>query len=378
MAHLSTALIHGDDKLNRVTDVAPPINVSTTFRFDNNNLIPANEVKDFLQSIDENPVYARESHPNSSRVQAVLSDLLGGHAVIYNSGCSAFHALMCHYNPKRFFMDGGYFGVHAIADLITRNYGLEQHSLDEIEEFAQAGDIVHLETPLNPFGTSSDIEALAKRVHDKGAILSIDATLAPPPLQDAWKFGADIILHSATKYFGGHSDLLAGVLVVKTKEQAYELIEDRIHLGTNIGNLESYLLLRSLRTYEMRIMKQENNTRKVITYLNENKSKFNKVLNKIYHSSLQDDDFVQKQLSGLYCPVFAITLHSIDQCKELPLYLKYFQHATSLGGVESLIEWRAMSDSDIDQCLIRVSIGCENADDLIKDLENALQILQNK
>ncbi|CCH59144.1 hypothetical protein TBLA_0B03020 [Henningerozyma blattae CBS 6284] len=372
MVHLATTLIHSDDKNNRVTDVAPPINVSSTFRYDNNNLIPANEVDDFLASIEQSPVYSRESHPNSSRVQSILSDLLGGHAVIYNSGCSAFHAVMCHYNPKRFFMDGGYFGVHAIADLITRNYGLEQHSLDEIEEFAQPGDLVHLESPLNPFGTASDIKALADRVHSKGAILSIDSTLAPPPLQNVWNFGADIVLHSATKYFGGHSDLLAGVLAVKTKEQANELIEDRIHLGTNIGNLESYLLLRSLRTYEMRIMKQSDNATKIVKYLHNHKESLKGSLKEIFHTSLQNESFINKQLSGGHGAVFSIILNSINQCKKLPLHLKYFQHATSLGGIESLIEWRAMSDDKIDQCLIRVSVGCENVEDLIKDLENAL------
>lgn len=376
MVHLATSAIHSDDILSRVSDIAPPINVSSTFRYDNNELVPASEVSDFLTSVEEYPVYSRETHPNSSRVQRVMSSILGGHAVVYNSGCSAFHALMCHYNPKRFFMDGGYFGVHAIADLITRNYGLEQHPLSDIEAFAQKGDIVHIETPLNPYGTSCDIKAIAKRVHDKGAILSIDSTLAPPPLQNVWDFGADIVLHSATKYFGGHSDLLAGLLVVKTEEQARELIEDRIHLGTNIGNLESFLLLRSMRTYDMRIHKQAENGVKLVQYLSDNKKKFDLVLKDIFHSSLQNEPFVRDQLVGGFGPVFAITLQEVSQCKKLPGLLKYFQHATSLGGVESLIEWRAMSDSTIDPCLIRVSVGCENADDLIKDLDDALTHLQ--
>ncbi|CAI4524507.1 CPA_1a_G0028100.mRNA.1.CDS.1 [Saccharomyces cerevisiae] len=377
MVKIATSLIHSDDPANRVSDVAPPINVTTTFRYDNHNLVPASGVEDFLDSIEQNPVYSRESHPNSSRVQLVLSQLLGGHAVIYNSGCSAFHALMCHYNPKRFFMDGGYFGVQAIANLITRNYGLERHPLKDIEDFAQKGDVVHLETPLNPYGISEDIKALAERVHKKGAILSVDSTLAPPPLQNAWDFGADIVLHSATKYLGGHSDLLAGVLVVKSEEQAKELIEDRIHLGTNIGNLESFLLLRSLRTCEMRVQRQSENAIKIVKILDENKGRFGNVLNRIYHSSLQSEPFVKEQLHGGHGPVFAITLKTVEQCKELPLHLRYFQHATSLGGVESLIEWRAMSDTEVDQCLIRVSVGCENVEDLIADLERGLEHLQN-
>lgn len=376
MTHLSTACIHADDIHNRVTDVAPPINVSTTFRYDNENLVPEVEIENFIETIEQTPVYSRESHPNSFRLQTVLSDILGGHAAVYNSGVSAFHALIFHYNPKRFFMDDGYSGVRGIATLYQEKHGLETYKLHQIEEFAEKGDLIHLEVPLNPYGTCRDIAALAKRVHKKGAILSIDSTLAPPPLQDAWDFGADVVMHSATKYLGGHSDLLAGVVVVKTMEQQRKLIRERIFLGTNVGNLESFLLLRSLRTFEMRVLKQSENATKIVSFLHENKANYSKVLNEVYHSSLQKEAFVQRQLAGGHGAVFSVTLRSVEQCKKLPAKLVYFQHATSLGGVESLIEWRALSDTKIDPCLVRLSIGCENADDLIQDLDNALNALQ--
>ncbi|CCE61680.1 hypothetical protein TPHA_0A06070 [Tetrapisispora phaffii CBS 4417] len=364
--------------LMKISDIAPPINVSTTYRYDEHNLIPAAEVKDFLSSIEENPVYSRESHANSSRVQKVLSKVLNGHAVIYNSGCSAFHALMCHYNPKRIFFDESYFGIKAIANLITRNYGLKQYSLKDIDKFAQEGDIIHIETPLNPFGTAINIKEIAVKAHAKKALLSVDSTLAPPPLQNAFDFGADIVLHSATKYLGGHSDLLAGVLVVKTEKEARALIEDRIHLGTNIGNLESFLLLRSLRTYEMRLSTQSQNVVKIVNFLETNRCQYKNVIQHIYHSSLQKEVFVSEQLSKGHTAVFAVIFKSQEQCKNFVQYLKYFQHATSLGGVESLVEWRAMSDPDIDPCLIRFSIGCENAEDLIEDLKSALCRLEKE
>ncbi|KAL6949787.1 hypothetical protein ACO0QE_000449 [Hanseniaspora vineae] len=114
-------------------------------------------------------------------------------------------------------------------------------------------------------------------------------------------------MHSATKYFGGHSDLLAGVLVVKNEQDAKNLKHDRVHLGTNISNLESFLLLRSTRTYEMRILKQSENVLKVVDYLYKNHStKFHGVIDKITHSSLQQDDFVEKQLKGGCNPIFSI------------------------------------------------------------------------
>lgn len=377
MTHLSTTSIHADDIHNRVSDVAPPINVSTTFRFDNDNLIPEADIEDFVETIEQSPVYARETHPNSVRVQSVLSGILGGHAVVYNSGCSAFHALVFRVNPKRVFIDDAYGGVQTILSLLQEKYGLKKHKLTEIEEFAEVGDLVHLETPLNPYGTCGDIAKLAERVHKKGAILSVDSTLAPPPLQNAWDFGADVVMYSATKYLGGHSDLLAGVLVVKDIETQKALVKERIYLGTNLGNLESFLLLRSLRTYELRILRQADNAKKIVAFLNDNRSKYPLFLKNIYHSSLQSEPFVQKQLAGGHGAVFSIILTSVALAKKLPSELELFQHATSLGGVESLIEWRAMSDSEVDPCLIRISVGCENVDDLIKDLDKGLQALKN-
>lgn len=377
MVQLATSLIHDDDKDNRVSDVAPPITVATTFRYDNDNLVVLDETE-ALDDMDKNPVYSRCAHPNCTRLESVLSTVLKGHAVLYNSGCASFFALMTHLNPKRVFVGECYHGVHAIIDIHTRNHGLKQYSFDDIEKHAQKGDIVHLETPINPYGTSLDIATLSKRAHAKGAYLVVDSTFAPPPLQDVWQFGADFVMHSGTKYFGGHSDLLAGILVTKKKKISDALKADRIYLGSIIGNLESFLLLRSLRTFEMRILKQAENVVKIVNYLDSNRNKFDKVLDKIYHSSLQEEPFVAKQLSGGSTPVFSFTLKTIDQAKYFPSKLNYFHHATSLGGIESLIEWRALSDPEMDHTLLRVSVGCEAADDLIKDLDQALQTIQDE
>lgn len=376
MVHLATTLIHADDRNNRVSDVAPPINVATTYRYDNDNLIPWAE-QDEMTVLEGDPVYSREAHPNCTRLESIFSQFLEGEAVVYNSGCSAFHAALVHVNPKRIFIGQSYFGCHAIADMVARNYGLKKHTLEEIEQYAEKGDLVHLETPVNPFGSSIDIQAVADRAHAKGALLMIDSTFAPPPLQKPWEFGADIIMHSATKFFGGHSDLLSGVLVVKDVKSARELRHDRIHLGTIIGNLESFLLMRSMRTFEMRVLQQSRNATEIMKFLNENKGAYDKVIRELHHSSLQTEPFVAKQLAGGQTPVFSVCLMSQEQCKQFVSKLHYFQHATSLGGVESLVEWRAMSDDTIDQTLIRFSIGCENVADLIADVKQALDALQN-
>lgn len=375
MVGLATRLIHSDDKDNRVTDVAPPINVSTTFRYDEDDLIPWSEREDF-EFLDKKPIYSRLAHPNSTRLESVFSDILGGNAVVYSSGLAAFFAAMVHYNPKRIFMGQSYHGCRSIVNILSRNYGVERHPFEDIEKYASKGDVVHLETPVNPYGTSLDIADFVRRAHAKGALLVIDSTFAPPPLQDAWDFGVDIVMHSATKYFGGHSDLLSGVLVTKDAQIARQLRDDRIYLGTNVPNLESFLLLRSLRTYELRVIKQSENATKIAKYLYEQKPNFDKVLKEVYHSSLQTEEFVKTQLKGGYCPVLSITLQNKDQCKQFPGKLKFFHHATSLGGIESLVEWRAMTDPYIEQTLIRISVGCESAEDLIKDIDHALKELQ--
>lgn len=374
---LSTELVHADDKHNRVTDIVSPINVATTFRYEEVDLIPWNEREDF-SVLEKKPIYSRLAHPNSFRVESVLSKVLEGEAVVYANGLAAYFAMLTYYNPKRLFIGEGYHGCRSIADIHTRNWNLEQHKLeiDEILQHAGKGDVVHIETPVNPYGTSFDIKAFADATHSKGAILVIDSTFAPPPLQNPWDFGVDVILHSATKYFGGHSDLLAGVLAVKDKEVASKLRTDRIYLGTNIANLEAFLLLRSLRTFEMRIQTQSENATKLVSYLIEHKSDFEGVLEGVFHSSLQTEPFVKEQLKGGYGPVFAVTLNSKEQCRKFPQLLTCFQHATSLGGVESLVEWRALTDPYIIPTLIRVSVGVENVDDLIKDFANALKTLQ--
>ncbi|CAL9736498.1 cystathionine gamma-lyase [Monosporozyma servazzii] len=377
MTNLSTQLIHADDKNNRVSDVAPPITVSTTFRYDNDNLEVVDE-SECIDDMDVNPVYSRCGHPNSTRVESVMSEILGGYAVVYNTGVSSFYAAMVHYNPKRLFIGESYHGVHAIADIMTRNYGLKQYSLNDIEEFAQEGDLVHIESPVNPYGTSINIQEYVDRAHAKGAKVTIDATFAPPPLQDSWDFGVDMVMYSATKYFGGHSDLLAGILVSKEHDVSNKLKIDRMYLGTIIGNLESFLLLRSLRTYEMRIMKQSENATKIVSFLQEHLREFSGVLKEVIHSSLQTEPWVKTQAKGGHTPVFCITLQSVEQAKHFPSKLKLFHHATSLGGIESLIEWRALSDPEMDQTLLRVSVGCENADDLINDLKQGLMASELK
>ncbi|VEU20722.1 DEKNAAC101578 [Brettanomyces naardenensis] len=376
MPGFSTRLLYADRKtMDRVPDVVSPINVATTYRY-------PDKVEDFVMAKDvdpaslttDRPLYSRLSHPNSSKCEAVLGDIVGGHAVAYNSGLSAFYAAVTYYNPKTVAIGHGYHGVHGILDILTRNYGIKQVRLDQLDQLSK-GDVVHIETPENPYSEVHDIAKYVKKAHEIGAYVIVDATFAPPPLQDPWEFDVDMVMHAATKYFGGHSDLLAGVLVTKDPKVKTQLVNDRVFLGTNIANLESFLLLRSLRTYELRIKRQSSNAEKIVAYLDSHRQDY-PALKVLHHSSLQKDEYVAKQMKGGHSPVFAIELENEDQAKNFPSKLKYFQHSTSLGGVESLIEWRCLSDPTARPALLRISVGVEDAEDLIGDLDGALKALK--
>lgn len=367
--NLLSKAVHGDSRMRERGDVAPPIHVTTTRTHSKDpEHLHAHNSHDAPPDDD---VYSREGHPNCKRVEATLSELLGGHCVAYSSGLSAYNALLLLKTPKRLFIGDGYFGIQAVARISQRS-GLEIHPLEKIEELAENGDFVHVESLVNPTAIAPNIRSFAKRAHDKGAILVVDATFAPPPLQAPFELGADIIIHSASKYLGGHSDVLAGVLVTKSEKEAYALLEDRASIGTIIPPLTSWLLLRSLKTYPLRIKQQSANVNAIVKFLSDNQSKLSKLTN-VYHSNLQSDQFVASQLPHGGSPTFSIEVTDEQTAKEVPSNLKLFYHVTSLGDVHSTIEWRAAIDENAKRNLLRLSIGIEDTDELIADLKQALE-----
>ncbi|KAL4912708.1 hypothetical protein BDW62DRAFT_214787 [Aspergillus aurantiobrunneus] len=333
-------------------------------------------------------VYSRLSAPNPTRFEAILSSLLHGEAISYSSGLSALHAALVLLNPPRIAIGNGYHGCHGVIDMFSRLTGLQKLDLNCPAEQLEAGDVIHLETPVNPEGTSFNIEDYAKKAHSRGAYLIVDGTFAPPPLQDPFQWGADLVMHSGSKYFGGHSDVLCGVLATRNKEWARRLFKDRLFLGSVMGNMESWLGVRSLRTLEVRVQRQSQNATNLVSWLHNalqapspspgsDEKATQLALQAIFHSSLQkaDESWLLKQMPNGFGPVFSITMKEEDHARKLPSKLALFQHATSLGGVESLVEWRTMTDTTVDRRLLRMSIGLENWEDLRRDLVNAFRAL---
>lgn len=295
-------------------------------------------------------------------------------------------------NPKRVAIGAGYHGCHGVLRLHQRLSGCTILPLDCKPEELQEGDLLHLETPINPTGLAYNIQHYADIAHARGAYLSVDATFGPPPLQDPFKHGADVVMHSGTKYFGGHSDLLCGVLAVKNKDWIPRMLEDRLFLGSVMGGLEGWLGVRSLRTLELRVVKQSENAGRLVdaldgaltgmtvgTGLSESDVEIiRSVVKEVQHASLQTKDYktwLKRQMPNGYGPVFAIVMKSPDLARALPSKLNLFHHATSLGGVESLIEWRTMTDSTVEKDLLRISVGIEDDRDLLDDLVQGFKAL---
>ncbi|RAH87436.1 cystathionine gamma-synthase [Aspergillus japonicus CBS 114.51] len=385
----TTQAIHADDKFSAHRAIAPAMHVAVTYRYarDPAHLIP-------LENQDPNAphdshIYARYSAPNTTRLEHVLQHIFhpGAGILTYSTGLAAFHAILVLLQPARIFLGDGYHGVHAVIDLVSRlSDGRKCQKLSwEAMQLLQPGDIVHVETPVNPTGEARDLAAYAARARAAGAYLTVDSTLAPPPLQDAIALGADLVMHSATKYLGGHSDMLGGVVVVhpaRVAEGWMERLEaERMVLGAVMGSLEGWLGLRSVRTLELRVRRQAETAERLVAWLvgevQRGAGVVGQVVRSVRHASLQvedlggEDGWLRRQMPAGFGPVFAIWARTPALARRLPSKMGVFQHATSLGDVESLIEWRAMSDSRCDERLLRVSCGLEDVEDLKHDFVQA-------
>ncbi|KAI1312362.1 Cys/Met metabolism PLP-dependent enzyme-domain-containing protein [Xylaria venustula] len=378
---ISAQTIHADDFLNSHAAVAPPMHVSTTFRYSRN----PDELSYMNNTSPNHPhdahIYSRVTAPNTQRFEAILTSILGGPALSYSSGLSAFHAMVVFLNPKRIAIGGGYHGCHGVLKVMAKLTGLKQLELDCADDELGPGDLIHVETPLNPTGEARDLEFYAEKARRTGAVLSVDATFAPPPLLDPFAFGVDIIMHSGTKYFGGHSDLLCGVLVVAPRHAAEwlpALQTERVFIGSVMGSLEGWLGIRSLRTLELRVRKQSADAEKLVRWLETERGREGSVVHdtvaEIKHASLQvgsqgeELGWLKRQMPNGFGPVFSLSMKQEAYARKLPSKLHLFHHATSLGGVESLIEWRSMTDAGVDKRLLRLSIGIEGWEDLRDDL----------
>jgi cystathionine gamma-synthase len=340
-----TQAIHADKPHADGADVAPAIRPSTTFTDGNGRR------------------YRRSSHETTERFEAVLGALEGGYAVCYSSGMAAASAVFDFFRPGRVAVGEVYHMVAELASDRVRRGDLEIVDLDGLEE----GDLHWLESPSNPKCVVTDVEAISAFNKSSGAITVVDSTFATPMFVNPLLLGADVVMHSVTKGISGHSDVQAGALVVRDEELADELRTHREMTGAVPGSLDTWLALRGIRTLPLRAERAATSAAFVASWA------LQSGLHTYYPGlpSHPTHEIAERQMRG-FGTMLSIDVGSFERAAAVVGRVKLFTNATSLGGVESLIEHRIASDPTMDPGLIRLSIGLESPQELVADLSNAL------
>jgi len=366
---------HSDHTFSTQHDISPPLSLSTTYDSSGHH------------------VYSRITNPSRDRAEALLGAVEGvpqqaAHAVLYSSGLAAIFGALAHLLPHRVAIARGYHGTRLVVEQLqriscgTRCASVSLPSPEEVPNCLGEGDVIWLETPLNPTCELADIEAYSAAARHVGALVVVDSTFAPPPLQRPLTLGAHMVMHSTTKYLAGHSDAIGGALCVRNAEVAAALRDDRAALGSTPGSLEVWLLMRSLRSLHVRVQHQSRSATHLAGWLyaavpgqdGAEQHPLAGMVHAVHHPSLPGPlhDLAARQMPGGFGGCFALELSSPAMAKALPGALSFFKDATSLGGVESLIEWRRKYDDAISPQLLRVSVGLEESEQLQADLEQAI------
>ncbi len=333
--------------------------------------------------------YARLTNPTRDALEESLCSLEGGtSAHAFASGMAAITAMLTMMKTGDHIVcsDNVYGGTQRVFDKVLANYGLTFTYVDtsKAENVAAAlrpeTKLVHIETPTNPMMAITDIRAVADICHAKGVELSVDNTFLSPYLQQPIALGADIVMHSTTKFLNGHSDGLGGVLICTTPEQADRFRFVQKCTGGILSPFESYLLLRGVKTLAVRMRQHDVNGRAVADFLAGHRA-----VKKVFYPGLKDHpqhELAKRQQSG-FGSMISIELGSLEQANEFAKRLRLAFLAESLGGVETLIchpatmthaaigaEGRARLG--ITDGLMRISVGIEDVADIISDLDQAL------
>ncbi len=333
--------------------------------------------------------YSRAGNPTRDRLEQALAAIEGGvcgHA--FASGMAAIYALVAtlHSGDHVICSRNVYGGTARLFNLIVRNYGIEIEYVDTANLDAVASAIrpatklIHIETPTNPLMVLTDIAAICRIAHQRGVEVSVDNTFMSPALQSPIALGADIVMHSTTKFLNGHSDGLGGALIGTKPEHKERFWLVQKAAGGILSPFECFLVLRGIKTLPLRMRQHEQNGRAVAEFLSA-QPKVSR-LNYPGLKSHPQHELAVKQQRG-FGSMLSLDLGSRAAAARFLSALKLFLNAESLGGVESLASHSAttthaaLSDEDraqvgITEGLVRLSVGIEDKDDLIADLEQAL------
>lgn len=333
--------------------------------------------------------YSRTGNPTREAVEVLIAELEGGVAGFgFASGMAATTAVMMLFkaNDKILLSSNVYGGTFRVLDKVFKNFKLEYELVDTSNLELVASKItedvkaIFIETPTNPLMHITDIDSISKLAKKHGLLTIVDNTFMTPYLQQPIKHGADIVLHSATKYLGGHSDLIAGLAVVNTSELAERLHFIQNATGGVLSPFDSWLLIRGIKTLAVRMDRHIENTNKLINFLQQNEA-----IIKLYYPGINKDKDskihnIQAAKGGA---MISFVLDSAYNPDKFLQSLQLITLAESLGGIESLISHPATmthaaippeirAELGIVDNLIRLSVGIENINDLIRDIKHAL------
>ncbi len=373
-----TRAIHAGYEPDAATGaVIPPIFATSTYK------------QDGVGGLRGGYEYSRSANPTRAALEGNIAALEEGErGFAFASGLAAEDTLvrsLCRPGDHAVIPDDAYGGTYRLFDKVEKVWGLD-HSpapvsdVDAVRAAIRPGvtKLVWVETPTNPMLNIGDIEALAAVAHDAGAALVVDNTFASPYLQQPLTLGADVVIHSTTKYCGGHSDVVGGALVVRDLEIADKVGFHQNAIGGVAGPFDAWLTLRGLRTLALRMERHCDNAEKVVDFLVGHPR-----VSRVIYPGLTEHpghDVATRQMKRYGGIVsFQVTggeQHALDVCDATEV----FTLGESLGGVESLIEHPgrmthasvAGTDLEVPSDLIRLSVGIETADDLLADLDRAL------
>jgi cystathionine gamma-synthase len=354
--------------------IIPPIHLSTTFERAADNAYP------------NGLSYGRADNATVHEAEQLIAMLEEAEAaMLFSSGMAAISAVFLSLKPGDHIVASRvmYTGARHFLARHARHWGLDVDFVDTSDVKAVKAVIrphhtklIYTETPANPLWIISDIAALAEIAHQNGALLCIDSTVATPILSQPLKFGADIVVHAATKYLNGHSDVLAGAIAFAHKSEIFERIQEiRILHGAISNGFDAYLLMRGMRTLDLRVKAQSISALHLAQRLEQHPA-----LEYVLYPGLtshKGHDIAAKQMQGGFGGMLSIAVKggakaAIDAAARVTLW----KRATSLGGVESLIEHRASVEGEGTPCppqILRLSVGLENVDDLYEDLNEAFK-----
>lgn len=375
----ATKAVHVGNDPDPVTGaIMPPIYMTSTFVQD-----APGENKGYE--------YTRAHNPNFTILEKVLSSLEGAqHATVFSSGMGALTGLisLLSQGDHVVAIDGVYGGTYRLFNQVFNRYGIHFHTIsldagDKVDQaLAQKPKWLFFETPTNPLLEIADIEMLVQKARQYGVTTVVDNTFASPYFQNPLKFGVDVVWHSSTKYIGGHSDVIGGVAMTNHEKIKLQLDFARKSMGLNPSPFDAWLLTRGVKTLALRMEQHQKNAFAVAHFFAGHAK-----IKKVYYPGLEshhNHEIAKKQMSGFSGIVSVEFNLSLEETKKLITSFKLFSLAESLGGVESLVCHPAsMTHASVpaeerqriglSDGLVRFSIGIEDTDDLLEDLNRALK-----